>query len=92
MNDVEEIKLMAEFMDYEWFEINKPYIAVKNSNGAVHFQTDWNDLMQVVEKCFKTKANYELHKKIEDALISNSENRIQDVYNACVNFIKQLEK
>jgi hypothetical protein len=40
----ENNRMIAEFMGYEWYEINKPYIAVRDINGSVkHFQTDWND-------------------------------------------------
>ena len=57
-----------------------------------NYHNDWNYLMLVVEKCFKIEANYGLHKNIEDALIFSSENRIQDVYNACVTFIEWYNK
>lgn len=52
------------------------------------FHRDWNWLMSVVEKCFKTEGDYSLHKEIEDALIFNTDNRIEAVYNACVEFVK----
>ena len=54
MNKQESNKLLAEFMGFEWYEINKPYIAVREPNGGIrHFSTDWNDLMQIVEKIEK---------------------------------------
>ena len=95
--------IMAEFMGYEWYEINKPYIAVRKPNGGVkHFQTDWNDLMEVVEKieslhvansvviggkhCF-----INIHDKYRNELIyfkSQENTKIEAVYNACLEFIK----
>lgn len=57
-------------------------------DDELKFHSDWNWLMQVVEKCFKTEGDYSLHKEIEDALIFNTDNRIEAVYNACVEFVE----
>lgn len=99
----ENNKIIAEFMGYEWFEVNKPYIAVKNVNGSVHFRTDWNDLMEVVEKI--ESLNYDviiLHSSTEitscdidfQTIFGNSEtySKIESVYNACLEFIKWYNK
>lgn len=50
-NISENNKLIAEFMDYEWYAVNTPHIAVRKPNGGVrHFQSNWDDLMEVIEK------------------------------------------
>ena len=46
--------LIAEFMEYELYAINKPYVAIKRNGSTVHFYSDWNWLMEVVEKITKT--------------------------------------
>lgn len=94
----EDNKLIAEFMGFEWYEINKPYIAVREPNGGVkHFRTDWNWLMEVVEKIesinfILPKQEYGQYKamKIKDALIMKYKDltKIEAVYNTCVEFIK----
>ena len=85
MKTEETNKLIAEFLNE----------LTTNSEGQVKedlekldFHYNWNSLIRAIEKCFKIEANYGLHKNIEDALIGNSENRIQDVYNAVVQFIE----
>ena len=92
MNTTENIKIIAEFMDFEWYEINKPYIAVRKPNGGVkHFQTDWNDLMEVVKKCLIGEAEHsqdEAKKAISEIYESLCSINISAVYNACIGFIK----
>ena len=96
MKTEENNKLIAEFMGMKPHDINEldgfwtnTIKAYKFDNVMnLQFNSDWNWLMEVVEKCFKIETNYGLHKNIEDALIFNSENRIQDVYNAVVKFIE----
>lgn len=103
MNIGEKNKLVAEFMNFEWFEINKPYIAVRKPNGGVkHFQTDWNDLMEVVEKIetlpdekFQIEINgkwcnffdMKTFKSIEFEKAEN-ESKIQNCFEAVVMFIR----
>ncbi len=97
MKRKETNKIIAEFMGA--YKDDKGYWGFTNTKerhrwhtdrflDATHYDTDWNWLMEVVEKCFKIEANYGLHKNIEDALIFNSETRIYDVYNAVVKFIE----
>jgi hypothetical protein len=100
MSLVENNKLLAEFLGRKYKDnyvvVSTSHICGENPSGEVWaeciFHRDWNWLMEVVEKCFKTDGDYSLHKEIEDALIFNSENRIQDVYNACVKFVKWYNK
>ena len=85
----ENNKLIAEFMEHKpTFEVYIDDVLTTLERPIKNYNSDWNWLMEVVEKCFKIEANYGLHKNIEDALIFNSENRIQDVYNAVVKFIE----
>ena len=86
----ENNKIIAEFMGCIIHIQTKAYLT---TDGYFHdkdlkFHSDWNWLMEVVEKIYTTKASYNLHKNIEDAFIYKSENRIESVYNACVEFIK----
>ena len=80
MKTEETNKLIAEFMGYEWLEINKPYIAVKQPNGGTkHFQTDWNDLMEVVEKI--ESLGYNLQKNNNSYTIVGNRINIKPYYN-----------
>lgn len=99
MNTIQENnKLIAEFMKYEWYEINKPYIAVRKPNGdVIHFRTDWNDLMEVVEKINGLNNVVEIHDNHVRVVSNERSNALIDVvegsmleatYNACVEFIK----
>jgi hypothetical protein len=94
MNTTENNKLLAEFMGLKLTTDGISQLYYTEDGGLKQipkFNTDWNPLMELVEKCFKTDGDYSLHKEIEDALIFNSENRIQDVYNACVKFVKEYK-
>ena len=73
---MEDNKLIAEFMGVD----------------ELKYDTDWNCLMPVVEKCYNTKESYNLHKDIEDAFIYDIENRIQAVYLSVVDFIKSYNE
>jgi hypothetical protein len=90
-------KLIADFMDFvESPETNK-YWTNKSSEGFgigelvdLQFDTDWNWLMQVVEKIFKDFYNLNpcpigLKMKIEGHIVKANK---YEVYNACVEFIK----
>jgi hypothetical protein len=80
----ESNKLIAEFMS----------IAIIDSNGnhkeEYKYHSDWNWLMEVVEKIFKDFYNLNpcpigLKMKIEGHLVKANKD---EVYNACVEFIK----
>lgn len=91
-------QLVAEFMGFElqnnpnekWFNqwftketLNKPY----NSRIEIlHFNTDWNWLMEVVEK-IKQVGKEELKFSIEFELAILTINK-ETIYNACLDFIK----
>ena len=95
---MKENKLIAEFMEFElqtnpnerWFNqwftketLNKPY----NSRVEIlHFDTDWNWLMEVVEK-IKQVGKEELKFSIDFELAILTTNK-ETIYNACVEFIK----
>lgn len=77
------------FSDMPWFSINNSSCERVMDSMAenIKYHSDWNKLMEVVDKCFDIDTNYQNHKKIEDALIGKSKNRIKDVYNAVIEFI-----
>jgi hypothetical protein len=61
--------------------------------SELEFHSDWNDLMHVVDWCFKQKADYQDQKAIEDALISaDSVNRKHNVWIACIHLIQHKNK
>ena len=98
MNTTENNKLIAEFMGYEWFEVNKPYIAVREINGGIkHFQTDWNDLMQVVQKINNQNNVVQIHEN-NVMVVNNTKGEVivdvvsgsmlEATYEAVVEYIK----
>jgi hypothetical protein len=123
MNTTENNKLLAEFMGFLESSIPNQYWTEKSSEGfgigelkELKFNTDWNWLMQVVEKIENLKTpivnnsnligkneDYEVHiqgkhvkiyahgevtKEIVDLRSSESNSKIEAVYNACVEFVK----
>jgi hypothetical protein len=114
MNNItENNKLIAEFMGFKlqqdpterWFG---NYFAIPNDAWSnrlelLHFDTDWNWLMEVVEKIENyneytnvlfTPQGCEINCYIENGfLFSNDCNtKIEAVYNACIEFIKWYNK
>lgn len=59
----------------------------------LEFDTDWNDLMHVVDKCLATEIESVGHGEIETALINNdSSERKQKVWIACVHYVQHVNK
>ena len=95
-------KLIAEFIGYKEY-VNEGAIQlyikdeVVKSIGQLDFHSDWNWLMEVVEKIesigftFETKKNWaRITRKGENIILRWEEDKtkIEAVYNACVEFIK----
>jgi hypothetical protein len=108
MNTTENNKLLAEFLGYKTYKMNG-VLNVHYSEVNVrtiqdtHYHTDWNWLMQVVEKieslgyCLiiggRTTKNYcEIRGEADDFTTKYSdsygETKIEAVYNACIEFVK----
>ena len=85
---MEDNKLLAEFMGKEWHNSFFAGVSIISpSNITYKFDTDWNWLMQVVEKIDEV-CGIDLHEwdeHINNALCSKS---LHTTYNACVEFIK----
>ena len=92
-------KIIAEFMKYIKHTQTKAYLT---KDGYFHdkdlkFHSDWNWLMEVVEKIesigftFETKKNWaRITRKGENIILRWEEDKtkIEAVYNACIEFIK----
>ncbi len=97
--NTESNKLIAEFMNWNIKSIttipsNLHLTNIQLDNGdtiELKFETSWDWLMPVVIKCFKVdeRTNDELNFKLNDALL---ETNINILYNAVLEFIKQLNK
>lgn len=105
MSTTENNKLLAEFMGFTLGHPDKNETRWKNcwfttSNGTwnsridiLHFNTDWNWLMEVIEK-IRGIVNTELsvddfdkHRGLEQRLNPYNYD-IQSIYNGCIEFIK----
>ena len=94
-NIIENNKLIAEFMGFQptslgWFDNEEHLINVEKDNtfDDLKFHKDWNWLMEVAEKCLTVNVDVEPINHyfiINDALLTIN---INEVYNACVEFIK----
>jgi hypothetical protein len=119
MTTIENNKLLAEFMGLTQTEINYYYFPKFERAfrlGDLKFHSDWNWLMEVVEKIESLEKpitnnpnlvgkneDYEVHiqgkhvkiyahgevtKEVVDLRSSESNSKIEAVYNACIEFIK----
>jgi hypothetical protein len=103
----ESNKLLAEFIGLLESSIPNQYWTKKSSEGfgrgqltELKFHTDWNWLVQIVEKIESNNFSIEMNKQEEgdyQCLITKGNNimfqkfsniKIEAVYNACVEFIK----
>lgn len=73
----------------------------ENKNGdvfteALDYHTDWNHLMDCVEKCFNEKIQYDFINEIEQSLTNqnslSTEERKQNVWRACIHLIQYKNK
>jgi hypothetical protein len=109
MNNIENNRLIAEFMGYNEEIVNDeiyftlPDMLESLSDEELHYHSDWNWLMEVVEKIENyneytnvlfTPQGCEINCYIENGfLFSNDCNtKIEAVYNACIEFIKWYNK
>ena len=108
-NITENNRLIAEFMGYNEEIVNDevyftlPDMLESLSDEELHYHSDWNWLMEVVEKIENyneytnvlfTPQGCEINCYIENGfLFSNDCNtKIEAVYNACIEFIKWYNK
>ena len=103
MNTIENNRLMSEFMGYnEEIVIDEVYFTLPDmlealSDEKLHYHSDWNWLMEVVDKIENLDFKVVIDNNgctIENLPYSNAGKttyevkKIEAVYNACVKFIK----
>jgi hypothetical protein len=98
-------KLLAEFMGFQqtnigWYDAEEVLLRAERDNtfDNLKFDTDWNWLMQVVEKI--ESLNFAIKIVVNEALIfcedwesldyiyAREKTKIEATYNACVEFVK----
>jgi len=105
-NTTENNKLIAEFLGFQsttlgWFDNEEHLINVEKDNtfDDLKFHSDWNWLMEVVEKIenyneytnvFFAPEGCEINCYIENgfSFSNDCDTKIEAVYNACIEFIK----
>ena len=101
MKTIENNKIIAEFMNLNlyksfWYKSNIATEKQICKENNLKFHSDWNWLMEVVEKIESLGYRIEIVKHIcriylsnkETIIISENTPKIEAVYNACVEFIK----
>ena len=95
-NIIENNRLIAEFMGYNEEIVNDevyftlPDMLESLSDEELHYHSDWNWLMEVIETILNICAeNDDLEKY---AVITDNIPYIQPTYNACIEFIKWYNK
>ena len=101
MTTLNENKMIAEFMGYNLEVVNdEVYFTLDDmletlSDEELHYHTDWNWLIGVVDKI--ESLGYDVQIILDYCTITNGDyseitqiggNKIHNVYNACVEFIK----
>jgi hypothetical protein len=107
MNTTENNKLIVEFMQLKPTKVNtdfyalaknhvhitgkNPEIVINGFSECAKFHSDWNWLMEVVEKCLVGEAEHNdinIQKAISEIYESLCSINISNTYKACVEFIK----
>jgi hypothetical protein len=95
MNTTESNKLLAEFLGMELTTdgISQLYYTEDRSLRQIpKFHTDWNWLMQVVDKIFSTDLYYDEYIDYNASMFTNGQIElsasIKHVYDQCVEFVK----
>lgn len=101
--NIENNKIIAEFMGLYYCEKYQFEGWYKNHEGnervyEFKYDTDWNWLMEVVEKIESLGNDFDINKReqstnvfvrgVKYSKIISDKSKIQAVYNACVEFIK----
>jgi hypothetical protein len=105
MSTTDNNKLLAEFMGFQqtnigWYDAEEVLLRAERDNtfDNLKFHTDWNWLMQVVEKIESYNYGATLFIIEDERCHVNTQNgfeidsvghtKIEAVYNACVEFVK----
>ena len=97
MENKESNILIAEFMGYSQPHPDYPnstYWYKENKDPLVYlsFHSDWNWLMKVVEKIYKTDLYYSKYIDFNSSMFTNGKieitTDIENLYNDCIEFIK----
>lgn len=97
MNTTDNNKLIAEFLGYEPNSNGVyPIVCINEGKGwhleTMKYHTDWNWLMEVVEKIESLDIYYDEYIDYNSSMVSSGKielsTKIEAVYNACVEFIK----
>jgi hypothetical protein len=95
-------KLLAEFMGFQqtnigWYDAEEVLLRAERDNtfDNLKFHSDWNWLMQVVEKIESLGVVVEIRENVcyiettpTDYYSELEDTKIQATYNACVDFVK----
>lgn len=99
MSTTENNKLLAEFMGLSIITFNKEMYLLKWKNNLVQqkddtifkFNSDWNWLMEVIEKIENTRCYVTIKGcavNMSTIVETSAPTKIEAVYNACVEFVK----
>ena len=101
----ENNKIIAEFMGlnnlkdskgdaWDYMNTGKSIYTLRTKN--LHYESDWNWLMKVVEKIYQTDLYYDKYIDFNSSMFSNGKIELstnkESVYNDCIDFINFYNK